>query len=103
MRVSVGCPNGPEKGRGRLSTPFHKYGCIRAPLHPLPLRCASSPYSTVCLSRAPCIHARLHRLATNPGEKCGLVCLVFPRYLEDPADIGQHRLLVDRLWWGGFP
>ena len=23
--------------------------------------------------RAPCIHARLHRLATNLGEKCGLV------------------------------
>jgi len=37
-----------------LSAPFHKYGCIRAPLHPLQLRCASSPYSTVCLSRAPC-------------------------------------------------
>src|SRR3989304_2279746 len=36
-----------------LSAPFHKYGCIRAPLHPLPLRCAFSPYSTVCLSRAP--------------------------------------------------
>ena len=25
------------------------------------------------LGRAPCIHARLHRLATKPGEKCGLV------------------------------
>ena len=24
------------------------------------------------LGRAPCIHARLHRLATKPGEKCGL-------------------------------
>jgi hypothetical protein len=24
------------------------------------------------LGRAPCIHAHLHHLATNPGEKCGL-------------------------------
>ena len=23
--------------------------------------------------RAPCIHARLRRLATKPGEKCGLI------------------------------
>src|SRR3972149_2324109 len=34
--------------------PSRKYLGIRAPLHPLPLRCTSSPYSTVCLSRAPC-------------------------------------------------
>src|SRR3989337_2767587 len=33
-------PGGPPPA-GNLSTPFHKYGCIRAPLHPLPLRCAS--------------------------------------------------------------
>jgi hypothetical protein len=25
------------------------------------------------LGRAPCIHARLQRLATKPGEKCGLM------------------------------
>src|SRR3990170_4921538 len=31
------------------SAPSRKYLGIRAPLHPLPLRCASSPYSTVCL------------------------------------------------------
>ena len=29
-------------------------------------------YVSGALGRAPCIHARLHRLATNPGEKCGL-------------------------------
>jgi len=27
------------------------------------------------LGRAPCIHARLHRLATKPGEKCGLIAV----------------------------
>src|SRR4030065_565162 len=37
-----------------VSAPSRKYLGIRAPLHPLQLRCASSPYSTVCLSRAPC-------------------------------------------------
>src|SRR4030067_642367 len=30
-------------------------------------------YVSGALGRAPCIHARLHRLATNPGVKCGLV------------------------------
>src|SRR3990172_436944 len=29
-----------EAGVLELSTPFHKYGCIRAPLHPLQLCCA---------------------------------------------------------------
>ena len=29
-------------------------------------------YVSGALGRAPCIHARLHLLATNPGEKCGL-------------------------------
>jgi hypothetical protein len=28
----------------------------------------------VALRRAPCIHARLRRLATKPCEKCGLEC-----------------------------
>src|SRR5208283_1169429 len=37
-----------------LSTPFHKYGCIRTPLHPLQRRCTPSPYATVRLSRTPC-------------------------------------------------
>ncbi len=27
------------------------------------------------LGRTPCIHARLRRLATKPGEKCGLAFL----------------------------
>jgi hypothetical protein len=30
-------------------------------------------YACGALGRAPCIHARLRRLATKPGEKCGLV------------------------------
>src|SRR3989304_2125688 len=39
---------------GELSTPFHKYGCIRAPLHPLQLRCAPcAVLLRVRLSRAP--------------------------------------------------
>src|SRR3972149_7855865 len=39
---------------GELSTPFHKYGCIRAPPHPLPLRCAPcAVLLRVRLSRAP--------------------------------------------------
>jgi len=29
-------------------------------------------YACGALGRAPCIHARLRRLATKPGEKCGL-------------------------------
>src|SRR4030066_1160728 len=45
---------GPGLSSGLVSAPSHKYLGIRAPLHPLPLRCASSPYSTVWLSRAPC-------------------------------------------------
>src|SRR4030066_777993 len=60
------------------SAPSRKYLGIRAPLHPLPLRCASSPYSTVCLSRAPCwrgastlsvrqaIHETVHELRSDP-------------------------------------
>jgi hypothetical protein len=32
----------------------------------------SVDYACGALGRAPRIHARLHRLATNPGEKCGL-------------------------------
>jgi hypothetical protein len=37
-----------------LSAPSRKYLGIRAPLQQRKLRCAPSPYSTVCLSRAPC-------------------------------------------------
>ena len=29
-------------------------------------------YASGVLGRKPCIHIRLHRLATNPCEKCGL-------------------------------
>ena len=32
--------------------------------------------------RAPCIHARLRRLATEPGEKCGLMVLFLPSTLR---------------------
>src|SRR3990170_233041 len=68
------------------SAPSRKYLGIRAPLHALPLRCASSPYSTVCLSRAPCwrgastlsvrqaIHETVHcRVwpSTTPGPPSG--------------------------------
>jgi hypothetical protein len=38
----------------------------RAPRHTVEYACGA-------LRRAPCIHARLRRLATKPGEKCGLV------------------------------
>jgi len=37
----------------------------RAPRHTVKYACGA-------LRRAPCIHARLHRLATKHGEKCGL-------------------------------
>ncbi len=39
-----------------LSASIHKYGCIRAPLHPPRLCCAPSLYATVRLSRAPRRH-----------------------------------------------
>ena len=34
-------------------------------------------YASGALGRAPCIHAHLHHLATNPGEKCGLAALPY--------------------------
>jgi len=37
----------------------------RAPRHTVKYACGA-------LRRVPCIHARLHRLATKHGEKCGL-------------------------------
>src|SRR3990172_2562860 len=49
-------PPGPCSWRRRrdLSAPFHKYGCIRAPLHPLPLCCTPcAVLLRVRLSRAP--------------------------------------------------
>jgi hypothetical protein len=74
-----------------LSTPLHKYGCIRAPLHPLQLRCTPSPYATVRLSRAPRRHGAStlsirHRiyekeylvpkaLRTQPRERIALTVL----------------------------
>jgi len=42
----------------------------------LQLRCRSPAESS---RRAPCIHARLRRLATKPGEKCGLIAFLIPR------------------------
>jgi hypothetical protein len=52
----------------------------RAPRHTVEYACGA-------LGRAPCIHARLRRLATKSGEKCGLEC---PHRL-------QHRAFPD-LW-----
>ena len=40
------------------------------------------------LGRAPCIHARLHRLVTKPGEKCGL--MVGPDGARDPDNEHLH-------------
>ena len=42
-----------QRGRREASAASRKYPGIRPPLHPLPLRCAHSPYFTVRLSRAP--------------------------------------------------
>ncbi len=42
----------------------------RVPLGRAPRRIVE--YACGALGRAPCIHARLRRLATKPGEKCGL-------------------------------
>ena len=39
-------------------------------LHRAPRRTVE--YACGALGRAPCIHARLRRLATKPDEKCGL-------------------------------
>ena len=36
--------------------------------------------------RAPCIHARLRRLATKPGEKCGLVLWFWVEIMEHPRN-----------------
>jgi len=47
-----------------------------------------SKYACGALGSAPCIHARLRRLATKPGEKCGLVdCFFLPQggLLKPPA------------------
>jgi hypothetical protein len=44
----------------------HKLGALcRAPRRTVKYVCGA-------LGRAPCIHARLRRLATKPREKCGL-------------------------------
>ena len=32
-------------------------------------------YASGVLGRKPCIHIRLHLLATNPCEKCGLIVI----------------------------
>jgi len=55
----------------------HVYGVALpwAPRHTVKYACGA-------LRRAPCIHARLHRLATKHGEKCGLVIL--KRYTNSP-------------------
>src|SRR5512141_1191947 len=64
-------------------------------------------YASGALGRAPCIHTRLHHLATNPGEKCGLlrddlVQRVFdnpggPFLLEDGDQIPDDLLVDDDL------
>jgi septal ring factor EnvC (AmiA/AmiB activator) len=38
--------------------------------------------------RAPCIHARLHPLATNPGEKCGLTRRILSAFLAAVVSLG---------------
>jgi hypothetical protein len=48
----------------------------RAPRHTV-------EYSCGALDRAPCIHARLRRLATKPGEKCGLEASLEPPATAD--------------------
>ena len=35
-------------------------------------------YASGVLGRKPCIHIRLHLLATNPCEKCGLYLEIVP-------------------------
>jgi hypothetical protein len=69
----------PLRRRGTLNPHFspsfccgggsgHVY-CValpRAPRHTVKYACGA-------LRRAPCIHARLRRLATKDGEKCGLI------------------------------
>ncbi len=43
--------------------------CVVLPRAPRP----TVKYASGTMSRAPCIHARLHSLARKPGEKCGLM------------------------------
>jgi hypothetical protein len=49
-------------------TEHHVYcvALLQAPRHTVKYACGA-------FSRAPCIHGPLHRLATKPCEKCGLV------------------------------
>ena len=49
----------------------HAY-CV--PLRRAPRRTVK--YASGALGRAPCIHTHLRRLATKPGEKCGLGMVV---------------------------
>jgi hypothetical protein len=60
------------------------------------------------LPDAPCIHARLHRLATKPGEKCGLIEQAGPKtqeYMERIAaayqleySVSSPKNLKDLYW-----
>ncbi len=47
-------------------------------------------YVCGALGRAPCIHARLRRLATKPGEKCGLTGAQAFGHLETSDTEGSH-------------
>jgi hypothetical protein len=44
------------------------------------------------LGRASCIHARLHRLATKPGEKCGLM----PRWEEGLVNTMPRNMSIPK-------
>src|SRR5512140_2881742 len=50
-------------------------------------------YASGALGRAPCIHARLHHLATNPGEKCGLRIHHRHEFLPAPLDLEDRGAL----------
>ena len=46
---------------------------VATALHSVRLLDVVHDYACAALGRAPCIHTRLHPLATKSGEKCGLV------------------------------
>ena len=76
----------------------HELGALgRIPRHTgrgLQLRCRSPAESS---RRAPCIHARLRRLATKTGEKCGLEAFrCFNFGIEVKSGIGNCRSGIAR-------
>jgi len=57
----------------RLSTPSHKYACIRSPLHPLLPRSASSEYSTSTPRSRALQERRIDALGTTPYLRDGVL------------------------------